>query len=129
MGRRIGILGLVNYRKHPSNENYHIFSFNSEPEQKMMEELLKERNIWFESSSEEIKAGIIYLVGVEKGDYDSAMQVNYLVSAKYRNPMIKNKLLRYMLIILTISMVTLGLIGYVKNMQKLNEKTEQIEQE
>lgn len=129
MGRRVGVLGLVNYRKHPSNENYHIFSFNSEAEQKMMEDELRKRKIWFESGSEEIKGGIIYLVGVQKRTFKEAMNANYAVSARHRNPMIKNKLLRYSLVILTLSLVTLGLIGYVKNMQKLNEKTEQLERE
>jgi len=129
MGRRIGIWGLVNYRKHPTAENYHVFSFNTEDEQALMEEELKANNVWFESSSEEIKGGKIYLIGIEKRDFKKAMNANYVVSAKYRNPMIKNKFLRYTLVILTASLVTLGIIGYVKNMQKLNEKTEQLEQE
>lgn len=129
MGRRVGIWGLVNYRTHPSNERYKIFSFNSEAEADMMEVELSKRNIWFERGEEEIKGGMIFLLGVNKSDFKSAMDANFAVSAKYRNPMIKNKLLRFMLIGMTVSLVTLGLIGYVKNMQKLNEKTEEVHQE
>ena len=129
MGRRIGLWGLVNYAKHPTNANYHVFSFNSKEEADLMEVELEKREIWFESDSEEIKAGVIYLIGVEKRDFREAMNANFAVSAKHRDPLIKNKFLRYTLIILTISMVTLGIIGYVKNMQMLKEKTEQLEKE
>lgn len=129
MGRRIGPFGLVNYKLHPSNQNYHVFSFNSVEEVDMFSEELAKQNMWFERSEDEVKGGIIYLCGVNKKDYQKAMKVNYLVSAKYRNPIIKNKLLRIMLITLTASLLTLGIIGYVKNMQKLHERTEQLENE
>ena len=95
----------------------------------MFQEELEKKNIWFERDEEEIKEGVIYLFGVDKSDYTAAMQANYAVSAKHRNPMIKNNFLRYALIILTLSMVTLGIIGYVKNMQKLDQETERIENE
>lgn len=94
-----------------------------------MEEELKKRHIWFERDSDEIKEGTIHLFGVDASDFKGAMDANYMVSAKYRNPMIKNKILRIALITLTASLVTLGVIGYVKNMQKLEEKTEQLENE
>jgi hypothetical protein len=126
MGRRIGILGLVNYRVHPTNRNYRVFSFNTEAEADMFQEELENRNIWFERDTEEIKEGIIHLFGVEKGDYNNAMNANYAVSAKHRKPMIKNKFLRITLITLTATMITLGVIGYVKKMQMLEEKTEQL---
>lgn len=126
MGRRIGILGLVNYRVHPTNQNYRVFSFNSVEEADTFDQLLTEQNIWFERDTEEIKEGTIHLFGVEKMDYKKAMNANYAVSAKHRKPMIKNKILRYSLISLTLFLVTLGIIGYVKKMQMLEEKTEQI---
>lgn len=129
MGRRIGAFGLVNYKVHPSNQNYHVFSFNTIEEADMFGEELAKQNIWFEQSEEEVKGGTLHLCGVNKTDYQKAMKVNYLVSAKYRNPIINNKFLRIMLITLTASLVTLGIIGYVKNMQKLNERTEQLENE
>ena len=129
MGRRIGVFGLVNYRVHPTEQRYRVFSFNSEEEADMMQDELEKRNIWYERNYEEIKGGIIHLFGVDKRDFKAAMNANYAVSAHHRNPMIKNKLLRYALIILTAGLVTLGIIGYVKNMQILEEKTEQLEKE
>ncbi|MCB9224799.1 MAG: hypothetical protein R2780_14275 [Crocinitomicaceae bacterium] len=126
MGRRIGILGLVNYRVHPTNQNYRVFSFNSEAEANMFQNELEKKSIWFERDQDEIKEGVIHLFGVEKSDYKAAMQCNYMVSASLRKPMIKNKFLRIALITLTASMITLGIIGYVKKMQMLEEKTEQI---
>lgn len=122
-------MGLVNYRVHPGNEQYRVFSFNTVQEADMMEAELEKRNIWFERDTDEIKEGTIHLFGVEKSDFKAAMQANYAVSAKHRNHIIKNKFLRIALITLTLSLVTLGIIGYVKNMQKLNTETEQVENE
>ncbi|UKN01450.1 hypothetical protein K6119_17125 [Paracrocinitomix mangrovi] len=129
MGARIGTLGLVNYRKHPEQERFRVFAFGSEEEADMFQTELEKRNIWFERGTEEAKQGQVYLFGVDKSDFKQAMQANYAVAAKHRDPMIKNKFLRYALVILTASLVTLGLIGYVKNMNKLKEETEKIQQD
>ena len=129
MGRRIGALGLVNYKTHPTNKGYKVFSFNSVPEADMFAEELSKRSIWYERDEEEIKEGTIYLFGVANDDFKRAMDANFMVSAAHRNHMIKNKFLRIALVTLTVSMVTLGVIGYVKKMQLLDEKSEQLEQE
>jgi magnesium-transporting ATPase (P-type) len=129
MGRRIGGYGLVNYRTHPTNERYKVFAFDSIEEADMMEDELKKRSVWFERDSDTVKHGTVYLIGVNKTDFNKAMNANFAVSAVHRNPMIKNKFLRYALIIMTVSLVTLGVIGYVKNMQKLDEMSEQVENE
>lgn len=129
MGRRIGNMGLVNYRVHPTNQRFHVFGFNTIEEADTFEAELKKRNIWFERDIDEIKEGFIYLFGVDKSDYTGATQANYATSAKHRNPMIKNKFLRIALVSLTMFLLTLGIIGYVKNMQKLSAETEKIENE
>ncbi|MEX1001641.1 MAG: hypothetical protein WDZ35_05960 [Crocinitomicaceae bacterium] len=129
MGRRIGILGLVNYKTHPTNKQYKVFSFNSLPEADMFAKELEKRSVWYERDEEAIKEGTIYLFGVAGGDFKYAMDANFAVSAKYRNPMIKNKFLRISLITITATLLTLGIIGYVKKMQTLQEKTEQLESE
>lgn len=129
MGRRIGLFGLVNYRVHPANERYRVFSFNSIEEADLMAKELEKRNIWYERDEDEIKEGTIYLFGVDKNDFKEAMNANFAVSAVHRNPMIKNKFLRILLVTLTITLVTIGVVGYVKSMQKLDAKTEEVIQE
>lgn len=129
MGRRIGILGLVNYRTHPTDKRYKIFSFYTQAEADLFTKELTERKIWFEYDTEVLKESTVYLFGVNNGDFNRAQKANFAVSAVHRNPIIKSKLLRIMLMTLFLSLLTLAIVGYVKNMNKLQEKTEQLNNE
>ncbi|MEO9532950.1 MAG: hypothetical protein ABJG68_15460 [Crocinitomicaceae bacterium] len=139
MARRIGTLGLVNYKSHPTNKQYKIFSFYSLAEAEQFKAELEERKIWFEYDQEQFeprpmlgqdqKTETVYLFGVHKNDFGRVQKVNFIVSGKHRSHMIKNGFLRYALIIFFFGMLTLGIVGYVKNMNKLQEKTEQLENE
>ena len=127
MGKRIGVLGLVNYRTHPTDNRYKVFSFYSEGEAEMFKIELKERNVWFEYDTDVVDEDIVHLFGVNNSDFNRAQKANFAVSAKYRNPIIKNRILRIGLMTIFLSLLTLGIVGYVKNMNKLNEKTQQLE--
>lgn len=129
MGRRIGFLGLVNYRNHPADNRYKIFSFYSKAEADLFQSELEERKIWFEANTDELKEGTVFLFGVDNSDFNRAQKANFVVSAKYRNPIIKNKFLRIALMSLFFGLLTLAIVGYVKNQQILKEKTEQLENE
>lgn len=129
MGRRIGFLGLVNYRVHPTDNRYKIFSFYSKAEADMFKSELDERKIWYEADSNEVNDGTVYLFGINNSDFNRVQKANFAVSAKYRNPIIKNKFLRIALMTLFFSLLTLAIVGYVKNQQILKEKTEQLENE
>ena len=71
----------------------------------------------------------MHLYGVYKNDFNRAQQANFRVSAKFRDPMIKSSLLRYTLLIFFASMLTLAIVGYVKNQQILDQKTEELQQD
>lgn len=126
MGRRVGFLGLVNYRQHPGNDQYRIFSFNTTKEADAFEEELTKREIWFERDEEEIKGGTLYLFGVHHSDFKEAQQGNFAVSAKHREPIIKNKILRYGFVIFFFSSLTIAIIGYFKSQQLLEEKNKEL---
>lgn len=127
MGRRIGTLGLVNYRKHPTDNRYKVFSFYKQEEADYFQELLEKDRIWFERDAEQVKKETLHLFGVEEKDVKKAQKANYMVSARFRKKIISNTFLRYTLLIIVFGAIALGLIGYVKNKQKLQEKTEQLE--
>lgn len=117
MGRRIGFLGLVNYKDHPKNKNYKVFNFYLEKEAVLFEELLTKKGLWFEKDVTllEKKEESIYLFGVRQEDFLKAQDANFLVSAEYRKPLIPNKIARWGLVIFFFAILTLAIVGYVKN--------------
>jgi len=128
MGRRIGTLGLVNYKDHPADNRYKVFNFNSKAEADYFEQLLKDKGVKYETDQEEVEdKGVInlvpsegkmmtmYLFAVNQRDFDKAQQANYLVSAKFRQPTIKNKGLRIGLLVFFFIVLTLGIISYLKH--------------
>ncbi len=128
MGRRIGILGLVNYKDHPTDNRYKVFNFNTKVEADYFEQLLNEKKIWFEKDEEKVedKAVInlipsegktinMYLFAIKQRDFEKVQRINYLVSAKFRQPTIKNKYLRVGLLIFLFFVLIIGVIGYLKS--------------
>ncbi|MCC7454207.1 MAG: hypothetical protein IT222_08590 [Crocinitomix sp.] len=112
MGKRIGVLGLVNYRTHPTNKNYTVFNFVTKEQADIFENELIQRKIWFEKDVEEHNNDLIYLFAVKQSDDGKAKLANYVVSGKTRNFMIKNVVFRYALVIFFIAIITLAVIGY-----------------
>jgi len=140
MGRRIGTFGLVNYKDHPTNQQYKVFSFYSIEEANTFKQQLEEQKIWFEYDTSEVKNRYpnlpgaqeyetVHLVGVKKIHFKKAQKANFMASAKHRKPIIKYRFLRYGLLAVFFSLLTIAIVGYVKNQQKLKERTEQLENE
>lgn len=115
MGKRIGRFGLVNYVDHPTQKNYKVFNFNALEEATLFESFLTRDNIWFERDEEVVKEKIMYLFGVENRDFDKAQHANFMVSAKLRKHIIKNKFLKYALLLFFFAVLAFALVGYVKN--------------
>lgn len=117
MGRRIGFLGLVNYKDHPTDKRYKVFNFYREEEAEMFEKMLKEKNVWFEKDVTDLekKAETVYLFGVAQTDFLKAQNANFMVSATYRKPFIGNKIARWSLVLFFLAVVTFAIVGYVKN--------------
>jgi hypothetical protein len=115
MGKRIGKFGLVNYVDHPTQKNYKVFSFNTLEEAALFENMLQKDNIWFERDEELVKDKPLYLFGVENKHFDKAQQANFMVSAQLRKHIIKNKFLKYALLLFVLTTVIIAIVGYVKN--------------
>jgi len=127
MGRKVGAFGLVNYRRHPENKNYLVFNFNTMAEADMFESELTKRKIWFERDNEEVKEGVMYLFAVQEGSLDGVLNANAVVATAFKQPIFKNKLMRYSLLIFLALLTIIAIIGYVNNPQKVSEPVEQID--
>ena len=105
-------LGLVNYVRHPSDPNYIVFRFADKKRADDFEQVLSEKNIWFERSEDETRYKFYYLFGINKRDFDTVQSINFTVEGKNRNFLIPNRYFRWGVLILSIGMVTLAILGY-----------------
>jgi hypothetical protein len=122
MGRKnIGLFGLVNYRRHPENPNYIVFGFNSEAEALVFETELNKYKTRFEKDIE----GNVYLYAIAESSMDEANKANAAVTRAFKDPLVKNKILRYSLLLLIALLLAIGIVGYVKNPQKVQKEVEQ----
>jgi len=115
MGRRIGRLGLVNYRVHPTEKSYHVFNFYDPAHTAIFEKELNKENVSFEKSDDVIKGETVYLYAVHDRDYEKATRANYAVSAKTRKMIIPNVILRYALILFFFGAIAFALMGYLNS--------------
>ncbi len=115
MGKRIGALGLVNYRDHPTDRNYKVFNFNTLREAELFETYLTKNKIWFERDKDDTEDNDeLYLFAVEQKNFERAQRGNFEVSAKVRKHIIPNAILRYGLVLFFFGILALAIIGYVK---------------
>lgn len=115
MGRpveHITDLGLVNYVQHPTNSNYIVFRFADPERAKTFEEALIQDKIWFEKSEQQGRTRMFYLFGVHRQDYPKVQQLNFVVEAQHRSFIIKNGLIRWLLLLFTTSLIILAFVGY-----------------
>lgn len=112
-------LGLVNYTKHPSNSDYVVFRFADKDRADSFEQALNEKKIWFERDQEQGRQRTFYLFGLHKSDFKVAQQLNYQVEGKHKKPLISFSPLRYFVVIFGLTMLTLAIVGYCKQQQKL----------
>lgn len=109
------MFNITNYFDHPTRPGYTVFKFFEKQRATYFEELLKEKNIWFESSIEETEDKSIYLFGVKTGDHKKALNANYLVSGKYRNPTISNLYVRLIIFTISLTVIVLAILGALKS--------------
>jgi len=129
MGRKIGVFGLVNYRRHPENKNYLVFNFNTKPEADLFEQELVRRKIWFEKDTEEVKEDLMFLFAIQEGSLDEVTKANSVVVRTFKKPFVKNSLLRYSFLILFGLLIAFAIIGYVKNSKNVSQSFKQIEKD
>lgn len=106
---------LPNYDEHPSKSNYMVFTFRNFEMANYFENELIERGIFYESSEDETRSGFIYFFGVKKSDKVEVYQLNLITHGKFRKPFFGNKYLRIILTAILMGLVTLAIIGFIKN--------------
>lgn len=106
---------LPNYDEHPSKSNYMVFTFRNLEMANYFENELIERGIFYESSKDEIRNGFLFYFGVKKADKAEVYKLNLITHGKFRKPFFGNKYLRIVLITILVGLVTLAIIGFIKN--------------
>lgn len=106
------MFNITNYSDHPTRIGYTVFKFREIERAEYFETLLKKENIWYETSFED-DGNSLQLFGIKKGDFKMAMNANYLVSAKYRKKFIPNFYIGWMIIIVSLTILTLAIIGAI----------------
>ena len=117
-------LGLVNYIKHPSNPNYVVFRFADKERATSFCEKLNQEKIWYEEGEEEVRSKTFTLIGIHKNDFKQAEQINFLVEAKHKKPFIPFRYFRYFVLLVGLGMLTLAIVGYCKQQNKLRSYDE-----
>ncbi len=119
-------LGFVNYVQHPSNKDYVVFRFSDINRANDFEAHLHEQKIWFERDSEMKRTVEIFLFGLHKTDYTKAQAINFKVEGKHKKPIIPFKGLRYAVLLIGLSLLTLAIVGYCKKQQELESINESL---
>lgn len=117
-------LGLVNYVKHPSNQNYIVFRFADDKRAVTFEGRLIEGKIWFEKGSETRRTKEYFLFGVHKNDFKKVSKINFDVEAKHKKPFIPFKAFRYFMLLFSAAVLTIAIMGYCEQQKKLNSYNE-----
>jgi hypothetical protein len=107
------MFNILNYYQHPTRPGHTIFRFHEKERADFFRELLLTDNIWHETDSEESQDRTTYFFGVKNGDIKTVNQKNYLVSAKFRNPLIPNIYFRWGIIIFAVAVITLAIVGAI----------------
>lgn len=108
------MLNITNYNEHPTRKAYTIFHFFNKNRAEYFEEQLKSKKIWYESDVDESPNKTTYFFGVRNSNLKDVHQINYLVNAKYRKPSISSKPLRIIIYLITLLLLILGIVGYLK---------------
>jgi len=112
-------LGFVNYVQHPSDSRYVVFRFSDINRATDFETALVEQKIWFERDTEMKRTVEVILFGIHKTDFNKAQTINFRVEGKHKKPIIPFKGLRYGILLVGLSLLTLAVVGYCKQKNKL----------
>lgn len=113
-------LGLVNYVQHPSDKRYIVYRFADPKRATSFEEELTAAKIWFEKDTEFKRSREYILFGVHKNDFTKTDKINFKVEGAHKKPLIPFKGFRYFILILGLGLLTLAIIGYCKQQEKLS---------
>lgn len=111
----MNIFNITNSFEHPTRPGHTIFKFYQKERADYFEKLLLEEEVWYESDCDKINNNDVYFFGFKNAHLKKVNNINYLVSAKFRKPFIPNPLLKWIVIIFSVTLFFLAIIGYLKS--------------
>tara|TARA_R110002050_G_scaffold297339_2_gene458652 strand:- start:63919 stop:64263 length:345 start_codon:yes stop_codon:yes gene_type:complete len=108
-------LDFTNWREHPTDNRYNIFFFKSQEESDFFKNIMTTNKIWFESYSDLDEPTYRYYFAVNKINTSEVIHLNNRTIGEYRAPFISNIWVRYGLVIMMFTVMTLAIIGFIKN--------------
>lgn len=108
-------LDFTNWREHPSDNRYTVFFFKTAQERDYFENLLKSNKLWYEYHEDKKEPTYPYYFAVNKINSKQIIKLNHLTIGKFRQPFISSTILRYVIVILSFTVIGLGIIGYLKS--------------
>ncbi len=107
---------ITNQIDHPTRPNYLVFHFKKEESANEFENELKKGNFFYERAAQDENDGSVrHLFGVRKSDLNEIEVINYAIIGKYREPLIKDKTARYVIVGFGFLLVILAILGAVLN--------------
>ena len=106
------MLKLVNFQDHPTNQNKKVFFFKQQEHANYFETMLIESKIEYEKQIDSEGDHAIYF-GVRKTDFKLVQKLNYLTIGHFRKPFIPDKMFRYTIIVISLTVLSLAIIGAI----------------
>lgn len=119
-------LGLVNFTKHPTQPDYVVYRFTDLGRANSFREELEKENIPFEEDKEHKKQVSYSLFAMHKRHYKKTMKMNFKVEGLHKKPLIPFFILRWTVLLFGLGIILLAILSYCKQMEHLNEQTEQV---
>jgi len=109
------LIQLKNYRPHPSDTRYMVFVYHDYRMACAFEDGLTGKGLFFEKDVSEAGANKKWLYAVRKYDLKEAVNCNNLAVGQYRKPFISDPILRYTVIAVSLGLIALAIIGFIKS--------------
>ena len=109
------MIRLQNFYDHPTQKQYTVFQFHRMEMADFFEAQLQTAGIEYEKATED---GLPrkFLFGVHKRNIQEARTINNLTMGKFRSKFIPNRYFRIFMLLLTFTVITLGLLGFIHEM-------------
>lgn len=105
---------LENFSDHPIHSEYLVFQYYQFEMAQQFQQEIEDLGIEFEKDFEQGPPAK-HLFGIHKKHGRVVKEINQKILQANRKPFIPNKAFRIFVLLFTLSLVTIGIIGYIKN--------------
>ncbi|NNK80153.1 MAG: hypothetical protein HKO93_01535 [Flavobacteriales bacterium] len=109
------LIQLNNYRPHPTDSKYMIFIYHDYKMACTFEDGLVESDLFFEKDVTENGPNKRWLYAVKKRDFQAVKKWNNIAIGTHRKPFISDPILRYVVIAISVGVMALAFIGFLKS--------------